>query len=124
MKVIAREKEHGDRQLIVCIQSPAFIDSLTLERFILLGLVAIEFGRSLLFISTATGGSSFYSKLTLLMDIVVIAAIGSYLSFTSAYRRKKSKRDMIVHNISSQNAQFFTMIEDEVFDSIMKAGHD
>jgi hypothetical protein len=117
---LAAREETGtsSTRLIISVQSPEFDGFSEVWRLLLLSIFSVEITRSIFFMSTVKDTSPFYFRLTLLVVVAFAAAILSYLVFTHARRLKKSKRDKIVHNISSDNARFFAMIENEVLESL------
>lgn len=118
--MLAGREETGSSgtRLIISVQSPEFDGFSQVWRLLLLSIFSAELTRSIFFLSRLKDTSPFYFRLTLLIVISFTAAILSYLIFMFARRLKKSKRDNVVHNISSDNARFFTMIENEVLDSL------
>ena len=114
----AKNANSPGTHLVISVKSPGLNDFSELWRLLLLSIFAVESVRNTFFLFTVRDTSPFYFRLTLLVEVAFAVAILSYLLFSYAHRTKKSKRDRIVHNISSRNAQFFTMIEDEVLESI------
>jgi len=110
--------ERPNRRLIVSVRYPVFDDFSEVWRLLLLSIFSVEITRSIFFMANVRDTSPFYFRLTLLIVVGFAAAIVSYLVFTYAHRRKKEKTDRIIYNISSSNAQFFTMIENEILESL------